>query len=111
MHLVTVLNSFTPRCEASRARQESLMVAAYEILPSVDLEEAAGEQEQQQSSFMHRLRSVSCACNFPSRVVRAHADTLDTTWLTELDRLGAHVFVCFLLLRSASCSLHYLASS
>jgi hypothetical protein len=87
------------------------MVAAHEILPSVDLEEAIEQEEEQQSSIVHRLRSVSCACNVPCKIARAHADVLDTTWLAELDRLGTNVFVFFMLLRSMFCRLHSLPPS
>jgi hypothetical protein len=86
------------------------MVAAYETLPSVELEQAAESEEQPRPNILHRLRSASFSCGGASEIFHAHANALDTAWLTELDRLGAPVFLCFMLLRRASCSLHYLGS-
>ncbi|KAF8492515.1 hypothetical protein JB92DRAFT_2835379 [Gautieria morchelliformis] len=81
------------------------MVAAYETLPSAELEQAAEFEEQPRPSFVRRLRSVSFSCDGASEIIRAHADALDAAWLTELDRLGAPVFLCFMLLRLGLLSL------
>lgn len=84
------------------------MVAAYEILPTSNPEQAGDPAETPwRSSVLRRFKSVLGAlCG----AFRAHADALESAWLAELDRLGAPVFAFFMLLRRPSLSLS-LASS
>jgi len=81
------------------------MVAAYELVPSADLEQAAEPGDEGRPSFFHRFKSAASVFDGSYRIIRAHADALDTAWLAEFDRLGAPVFLCFMLLRLGLLSL------
>ncbi|KAF8583302.1 hypothetical protein K439DRAFT_1634572 [Ramaria rubella] len=84
------------------------MVAPYEILPMLDPdhEQAVDPGEERRCILFNRLKLISSsAFDGPRRIFRAHADALDTVWLTELDRLGPPVFICFMLLRLGLLSL------
>jgi len=76
------------------------MVVAYEILPTSDPDHCSAEESRPSLT-----RRCSSALEGACVVFQAHADALDAAWLTELDRLGAPVFACFMLLKIGLLSL------
>lgn len=68
----------------------------YQLLPTTDPDTngLAGQPSRIQR-FFHSV----------TQLAQAHADALDTAWLTELERLGGPVFYCFMLLRLGMLSL------
>jgi len=77
------------------------MVAAYEILPTSDSDHVA----ESPSTISTWFKAVCSAFEGPRKAFRAHADALDTAWISELERLGPPVFACFMLLRIGLLSL------
>ena len=89
------------------------MVAAYELVPSVDEECArAPDEQQQRSGVLHKLRSSATSIlDGPHQIICAHADLLDTSWRGGPDNRDTSVFVCFMLLRRALFPINCVASS
>ncbi|KIJ36302.1 hypothetical protein M422DRAFT_261254 [Sphaerobolus stellatus SS14] len=77
------------------------MFAGYQLLPTTDPDGLAG----QHSRGLVLTQRIRAFFSDVGRLAQAHADALDSGWLTELERLGPAVFCCFMVLRLGMLSL------
>jgi len=78
------------------------MLAGYQLLPTTDPDGNLVDAELGGSNNNVARSKVKAWFYGVCRLLEAHADALDSGWLTDLERLGGPVFAVFMVLRCTS---------